>query len=359
MERQLLDMIAPGQVPALDAAAEQLVAFTNATGQAWGVTSYDKFWYRSPQLHIVEFVVFHLFVLLCFRLSRGYFAEVVTARRPTVNPKSLLDELLGVAMVACYVIQVTLKSLRPKPSVQLFWMVMPCHLITLTWAYVLLSKGSKNYHFCVYLATLCGAFHWGPVSAAALPDWEDHRYFIEGPLFYAHHALLVVMPFYYAARYAILPLTPRFLAHVTAVATFINVGPYTVLSYATGLNINYHLHPPPKVTKFMPESYRWTVIPGLILLTTMFMVLLWAFAIGARFVARVVFGVVPAATALIAPPVPVARAVKPAARAVKPATVAKPAAPIAKAAAAASPKAKAKAESLPASKAPRGAKKKN
>jgi hypothetical protein len=329
MERQLLDMFAPGQVPALDAAAEQLVAFTNATGQAWGVTSYENFWYRSPQLHIVEFVVLHLFVLLCFRLSHGYFAEVVTARRPTVNPKSLLDQLLGVALVACYVAQIGLKGLRPNPLVQVFWMVMPCHLITLVWAYVLLSQGSKNYHFCVYLATMCGAFHLGPVAASALPDLSDHQYFIEGPLFYAHHALLVVMPFYYAARYGLLPLTPRFIAQATAIGSFMNFGPYTVLSYVTGLNINYNLHPPPKLAKFTDVSYRWTgAVPALMLSVPVFMVLLWAFAIGARFVARAVLGVVPVATKPMAPPVLLA--------------------PVAKAAAAASPKA-----SLPASKAPR------
>jgi len=254
------------------------VSLCESTGLAWGPNERDLFFYRPPWLHPLEFVLFHLFVLVLMAMSRGYFTSV-TATRETSSPtkgkhgskRSRLEMCLGVIFFLCWLSQVYLKSVRPMPLVQIWWLIMPCHLITLLWVYVFLI--SRNPRLSMYLASLATACHWGPVSAAMFPDWSDHQYRIEGFIFMLHHGLLVIMPVYYAARHGLVRFSLPFLVHVTWLATWINVGPYTIVSYVTGLNVNYHLYPPPKLMKlaiFATPYYRFYVIAALIVFTVAF-----------------------------------------------------------------------------------------
>jgi hypothetical protein len=252
-------------------AGELLKQFCEATGLRWGPNPAHLFWYRPPAFHVVEFILFHLFVYLCFKLSKEWYAKNVTGKRPVLNPHSTLDLALGSILMICWLSQVVFKALRPNALVQLCWLAMPCHLITLLWCYVLLSKGRKNYRECVYLATLAGLYHWGPVSAALFPDWNDHVFKrAEGLVFVVHHGLLCLMPFYWAFRYDLVPMSWRFSWHYTALATFINIDIYTLLSYVSGLNVNYHLYPPPKVMHWPflnTVYYRFNVIAALIIIS--------------------------------------------------------------------------------------------
>lgn len=243
-----------------------------ATGLSWGPNPRNLFFYRPPALHIVEFVVFHLFVYTVYRMVPHFFRGVVPLSSRTSMPSSMFNRICGTILLGCWLFQVVLKGLRPTPLVQLCWLFMPCHLITLLWVYVLLISGprAKNFRLCVYLASMAAAFHWGPTSAAIFPDWSDHQFKIEGSIFILHHGLLVVMPVYFAARYGLLPFTLNFLLHATWVATLINVGPYTLISYISGLNVNYHLYPPPKLmglAVFATPYYRFFVIGILVLMT--------------------------------------------------------------------------------------------
>ena len=277
---------------AVDPLAAGLEALCDRTGLRWGpTTDRSLFFFRSPFMHVVEFVVFHVFVYITYKLSEGYFAASYGKGRGKGMPRSLLNTVLGIIFFLCWVSQVYLKAVRPNPLVQLCWLAMPCHLITLLWVYILLSPPSKrNYRLCVYLASMITGCHWGPTSAAASPDWSDHQYPVEGYIFVLHHGLLVAMPVYFAARFELLPLTFRYVWHVTWVATLINVNAYTLLSYISGLNINYHLYPPIKLIKlpiFDTPFYRFYVIAALIVLTVLFRL-----AVGgaASHAARVAFG---------------------------------------------------------------------
>lgn len=253
-------------------AADQLVTLCEATGLTWGPNPRHLFFYRTPSLHVIEFVVFHLFVFVLYLLSRGYYAKHVThAVAVPVRRRRVIEVVVGLIFVACWLSQVYLKSIRPHPIVQLCWLFMPCHLITLVWAYIFLSKPSAtNAALHRYLGTFVLAVSWGPMSAAAVPDWSDHQFYVERVIFIVHHFLLVTCPFYFAARYRLLPFTWGFLVHVTMVTTWINIGPYTVISYLSGLNVNYHLYPPPKLMNhpvFRTQYYRFIVI-GLLIVTT-------------------------------------------------------------------------------------------
>lgn len=256
-----------------DSIVPSFVRLCEATGLYWGPNERDLFFYRPPWLHPLEFVVFHLFVSVLMLLSRGYFTSV-TSRIPKQNQRSsggTVERMLGGILFLCWLSQVYLKAVRPMPLVQIWWLIMPCHLITLLWCYVFLV--CQNPKLSMYLASLATAFHWGPVSAAMFPDWSDHQYKIEGYIFVVHHGLLVILPLYYAARHGLLRFNMTFLIHATWVATWINVGPYTAVSYLTGLNVNYHLYPPPKLMKlpiFASPFYRFYVIAALVGLTVAF-----------------------------------------------------------------------------------------
>ncbi|CUG90599.1 transmembrane protein, putative [Bodo saltans] len=265
-------MVAWWDVVVPDAATDALVSFCDATGLAWGPNQRDLFFYRPPALHVAEFVIFHAFVCVVFMMVPGYFRSVVPSASVQSMPKSWLNRAFGWIFLGCWLFQVVLKAMRPRPLVQLCWMFMPCHLITLAWVYVFLYSGprQRNYRFCVYLVSMVSAFHWGPTSAAMFPDWSDHQFKIEGSIFILHHGMLVLMPIYFAARYGLLPFTRNFLLHATWVATLINVGPYTLISYVSGLNVNYHLYPPPKLMSlavFATPYYRFYVVGLLVLMT--------------------------------------------------------------------------------------------
>eukprot|EP00756_Hemistasia_phaeocysticola_P043722 Hpha_TRINITY_DN1729_c0_g1::TRINITY_DN1729_c0_g1_i1::g.158384::m.158384 len=155
---------------------------------------------------------------------------------------------------------------------------MPCHLFTLGWAAILLKwPRSAN-----YWGTMMTTFHWGPAGAAAFPDWSDHAMKIEGYIFVLHHTILVLMPLYFALRFRPVPASVRYFIHSTAFATMVNVTPYTLICYVTGLNLNYHLYPPPLPMDFIQhEHYRPVVIVILIFLSVFFRGLLglWSFII--------------------------------------------------------------------------------
>lgn len=251
------------------------VGLCESTGLRWGPNPRDLFFYRSPEMHLVEWVVFHAFVYVLYRMNRGYYSRITSSATKESMPRSWFNVTIGALYLLCWIFQVVLKASRPNPLVQLCWLFMPCHLITLVLVYVFLwsSPSRGNFRRCVYLASLATAFHWGPVSAAVFPDWSDHQFPMEGQMFFLHHGLLVLTPFYFAARYGLVPFDLPFLTHATWVATLINVGPYTLISYLSGLNVNYHLYPPPKLMKlaiFATQWYRFYVIAVLIVATVAF-----------------------------------------------------------------------------------------
>ena len=263
--------IAKAHLGAAEFLAEYLEAFCDQTGLRWGPNPRSLFWYRPAVFHVLEFFVMHLALLLLYFATKSFYRREVLRRPPTRNPDSTLDLVLGTVLMLCWLSQVVFKALRPNPIVQLCWLAMPCHLITLIWTYVLLTKGQNNWPQVVYYATLACVYHWGPVSAAMFPDWNDHVFkAVEGPVFLVHHGILVAMPFYWALRYELQPLTWRFIGHFTLVATFTNVGIYTLLSYVSGINVNYMLYPPPKVAHWPfldTPYYRFYVIGLLIVLS--------------------------------------------------------------------------------------------
>ncbi len=230
------------------------------TGQRWGIVPDPTlFWFRPAGFHVFESLV--IFPFLYF-LWRRYGVSCVhrllgnpQQRRVTRDsggdayfsaskPALMMDYFLGTILAVCWLAQVFFKASRPNPLVQLFWMCVPCHLITVAWAYALLSPPSwRNYQTCRFLAALLSMSSWGGVMASLFPDWSDHQYRIEGFMFYLHHGALLVMPHYWAAKHGMIRLRADLFWTYIVVALGINFFVYTPLSYVSGVNINYNLYP--------------------------------------------------------------------------------------------------------------------
>jgi hypothetical protein len=272
----------------------QLEAVWAATAWRWGPNPPALYYHRPPSQHVAEFILLNLFVAVLFLLSRGYTrAFSKPPFRPPIR-RSSFDRSLGAMLMMIWLSQVLLKAVRHQPAVQILWLLMPCHLFTLGWAYILLSETCDS-RFSVYLGFLMGTFHWGPTAASAFPDWGDHTFPpFEGYLFVFHHFLLMVLPYYFAAKVGYLGLKPpafsvSYFLHITWVATWVNVFWYAAIGYVSGLNLNYQIYPPPltgtgpAVQLLTGQYYKPIVIALLIVLSFAFRSSLqMAFWIGTR-----------------------------------------------------------------------------
>jgi len=228
-----------------DPYAKPLVELCAQTGQYWGKIPPELFWYRRPGFHLFEYIVLCPLLLYWFRaFAVPYIQKKVHAAPCVPKPYFLLDFLMGFILALCWLIQFYFKATRPNPLVQLVWLAVPCHMMTLTWAWVLLQPArAANYAYCQFIASILSLSGWGPYSASAFPDWSDHQYWFERPMFYVHHFILLFLPHYWAWQHGIPPLTKPLLFTYLWAATTINFYIYTPLSYLSGINVNYNLHP--------------------------------------------------------------------------------------------------------------------
>lgn len=239
-----------------DAFADVLQLFAAHTGLKWGVMSTSQYWFQPPKVHLGLFVLVMLLCAFLYRHSRGFKSNAIAqlaVKGAGRSVKCPINTLIAYLLLLCLAAQVYTKGSRPKPLVQLAWLLMPCHIFTAVWVYIFLHDKPQSYARNCYLATLMIDWLWAPVGAAVQPDMGDHRHFWESYIFFLHHGLLLLLPFYYAARYDTLGLSWSHVCHLTWVPTFVNFaffGPYGLF---IGLNVNYQLSPPPLGSKAPAE----------------------------------------------------------------------------------------------------------
>lgn len=231
-----------------DAAAKALTRLVALTGQRWGPTPPRLFWFQPPKVHIFLSAVFSLLCAALCAASWGFGGRAtaqIAAESAGWSTRCPLNRVFGYVLLLCLASQVYLKAVRPRPLIQLGWLLMPCHLITAMWCVIfLLREEERHYAWNCLLGSLLVNWAWGPIGATAQPDWGDHQYRIEGVIFVVHHGLLCFMPLYFATRYHTLALSVEFLLFQTWIPTIINFLPYTAFSMLSGLNLNYMLYPP-------------------------------------------------------------------------------------------------------------------
>eukprot|EP00123_Amoebidium_parasiticum_P001150 comp12190_c0_seq1/m.6954 comp12190_c0_seq1/g.6954 ORF comp12190_c0_seq1/g.6954 comp12190_c0_seq1/m.6954 type:complete len:301 (-) comp12190_c0_seq1:106-1008(-) len=216
-----------------------------------------KWWFRSPYQHVLELALFS-WVLLALSVA-WYFTT--HKHRPPMPPgaRRAMDIFMGLSCVACTCFH--LYSKLSKGWQHLAWFVMPCHVLTYSYAYVLLTQHGvfrrKVFNLCLY----CG---WFPVMAMLFPDFDDHVFRFEGPLYIFHHIVLIVAPIYCLSRtdrFELQPLNVRYALEMTIAVTFLNTHIQQIASYLSGLNINYHMSPPNLPLDLLSEDkwYRFKV----------------------------------------------------------------------------------------------------
>ncbi|KAG5482772.1 hypothetical protein CUR178_06813 [Leishmania enriettii] len=230
-----------------DVLADVLKVVGDRTGMSWGVMSSHQYWFQPPKLHVVLWVMAMMLCAVLHSQSRGFRAAAIARLSKAGLGRSLkctINKLIAYMLMGCLAAQGFSKASRPKPLVQLGWLLMPCHVFTGIWVYVFMRNQPHQYGSGCYLASLLVDWVWCPIGAVAQPDWGDHQYRWEGYAFFLQHGLLVVVPLYFAARYDTLELDWAHLCHLTWVSVFVNFALFTPCGLLLGLNLNYQLAPP-------------------------------------------------------------------------------------------------------------------
>ncbi|KAG5482941.1 hypothetical protein LSCM1_06980 [Leishmania martiniquensis] len=241
-----------------DVLADVLKGIGGRTGMRWGVMPTHQYWFQPPKLHVALWAVAMVLCGVLHRQSRGFRSAAIARLHMAGVGRSLkcsLNRLIAYMLMGCLAAQGLSKALRPKPLVQLGWLLMPCHLFTGMWAYIFMRDKPHQYGNGCYLASLLVDWVWCPIGALVQPDWGDHQYRWEGYVFFLQHGLLVLAPLYFAARYDTLGLDWAHLCHLTWVPVLVNFAFFTPCSLLLGLNVNYQLAPP-RLSSSAPAALR-------------------------------------------------------------------------------------------------------
>eukprot|EP00033_Pygsuia_biforma_P000874 GCRY01001013.1.p1 GENE.GCRY01001013.1~~GCRY01001013.1.p1 ORF type:complete len:289 (+),score=35.12 GCRY01001013.1:117-983(+) len=224
-------------------------------------------WYRPPLLHAWEWVVWNMFIgsLFCLWLSCAKSGDGSKSKADR-RQRTTFDIACGVLSVFFLIIQVVFKLQRGL--MDLVWMIMPCHLYTLTLAVVVLSKSKK---WSNIILTYMFVFVWAPLSALAFPDSSDFTHPAEVPVQKVHHFFIVLVPLYLVAcgRYALVKNHLSMFTFSVASGCFLILDVHLAASYFSCLNINYQMSPPPlppALTQMMGPFFRFVIFPFLVLL---------------------------------------------------------------------------------------------
>ena len=334
----------------LSTCADRLTTFADESAHACWASApnnkscipLDRYWQRPAETHVVEFAVINGIALLAgivgWRMLQRRALPVRSGdyagyKRPTSPP---LRMVIAAVLQVCFVAQtwyklqrndgvITLQPLLNLLGLQdagileagwelprgLVWMAMPCHAYTLLAMGALLSyndvvvlQGSdaergaqeaKANRVSNLLASLCVTFSWNTFLGSAFFDFSDQVHWTEPYTFVLHHGLLNVLSMYFARYFTIEPYTLAWMLWSSSLMTLFNMAYEVPLSYLSGYNVNYHIHPP---TKGLPHKvfgpdphYKPKIILILVLLSTSSLLIL-------RVVSRLLNWAVPVASAV-------------------------------------------------------------
>jgi len=87
-----------------------------------------------------------------------------------LRPRPWHDVAIGLLMLVFYGLQMYIKFTRGGWN-DLAWMLMPCHVYTLSLAFCLLSRNRVWVNRVFTIIPVCHA--WNPIMALAFPDFSD------------------------------------------------------------------------------------------------------------------------------------------------------------------------------------------
>lgn len=215
-------------------------------------------WYLHPEQHLVECTA--ALVILWLMLRGARVQPKGTALTPTVARRSPLDWLMGGGLFLSWVMMGYWKAISglprdPNTYERLWFMLMPCHLLTPVVGFLCLARGrlaTITFNLMLYW------MHF-PTLGLASPDTRDYQHYGEIEFYWLQHSLLFLAPIVLLAERQF-PVW-RFDAGVARLALAI---PFTLffhlfvsVSFIRGINLNFMLSPPSaKALVMMGPYYR-------------------------------------------------------------------------------------------------------
>jgi len=120
-----------------------------------------------------------------------FYFTIDTKKRAHVTNKyklNTIDYILGLLVFGCFALNMVVRYIRGV----IHWAIQPCHPLTFLLATVIFDPQSRILPFRYYFY-----FMWMPFFGLVNADYSWFTYSFEIPLFYIHHALLLLVPYYY------------------------------------------------------------------------------------------------------------------------------------------------------------------
>lgn len=220
-------------------------------------------WYLSPERHLLEFpllsIIFGILVAKILPKLKKVSHHSSQSSPVLLRPPNAMRQLI----LLIFALQSRFKLLGYRGKI--LSMLLPCNFI---WFLAMILSFYPNLDTIASntIIQLWLNFLILPIAALAQPDFSDTVLFGEKEFFYFHHTLLVVIPLYFLFSKKVTTLTrPIFVTNVQWVLLsgslfgLMYVTVVTPVSIASGLNLNYMLHPPPGFP-FKGQNYRlWSI----------------------------------------------------------------------------------------------------
>ena len=233
--------------------------------------NYLPFWQ-----HVVEFILANVVFgsLLGFTNSNYYPArkwnKIITAR--VKKTLSLFERLLFVLLLITFVSNCYYKS--KLGLLYISNMTFPCHVLNILWLLIFACRSSfvqsfipsiqchkiSLFTFNILVFLIHNAF-----IALAFPDTTDCKFFLQIPMYYIQHSLLVLIPFYYlySQKLEVDRSDYYFLLLSIATSGLFHYDVHLILGLYTHVNVNYLIWPPPGLPFFVGRFYRPKLIVAL------------------------------------------------------------------------------------------------
>ena len=224
-------------------------------------------WYLSAEQHVFEFILLNLIFV---PLTLYFFRFPHVAMRPARSHYPLsfqrFDLVFGFLSLLCLLGTVLLKVTKPDPSLEIFFLFQPCHVLNLL-AILMSFAPSKSklgtYSFNIFLYLMSAT-----VFAMAFPDMRG-RHPLEIVHFWALHWWLVICPYYFECTSKYDLWTPHFISGFSLNASLHWSILYPV-ALLRGINLNYIMNPPDvQILVDFGIVYRWPMTFATYVLTSL------------------------------------------------------------------------------------------
>jgi len=214
-------------------------------------------WYLSPEQHFLEALLYNLSavigLLIVVPLYVNSDVEVIANQREDVN--MTIYWAIIFTLVCCLCGAAYQKYLTKT----FIFFLQPCHVITAIFLVVTILPYNYCKTFCDVLFNIALYLIYGPILAVATPDLRDVPNEWLKANFYAHHWIIIGMPFYlvYVRAFDLFPISLYFYSIVLFGSVIYHFFILLGVSLISGANLNYIMVPLPGVLVTFGPYYRF------------------------------------------------------------------------------------------------------